>query len=60
MKEKYIIERKTTNEISGIDAVFPIILEQLERDRKLLLNNQEEYYKLHPNANRDKKDNTEK
>lgn len=48
--EKYIIERKTTNEISAIEAFFPVILEQLNRDRELLLNNPDEYYRLHPKA----------
>ena len=57
--EKYIIERKTTNEISAIDAFFPVILEQLKKDKELLLNNPDEYYRLHPKAKIIDNDNTE-
>lgn len=32
--ERYIIEREYTNEITPIQAIFPLVLEELQRKRK--------------------------
>ena len=32
--ERYIIERKYTNEITPIQAIFPLVIEELQRKRK--------------------------
>ena len=32
--ERYIIERKYTNEITPIQAILPLVLEELQRKRK--------------------------
>ena len=40
--QKYIIKRRYTNEITPIQAILPIVLEDIRRRR-------EEYMKAHPN-----------
>ena len=32
--ERYIIERKYTNEITPIQAILPLVIEELQRKRK--------------------------
>lgn len=40
--EKYIIDRKYTNELTPIQAILPIIIEELERKRKQYLEEKED------------------
>ena len=32
--EKYVVERKYTNEITPLQAILPLVLEEIERKRK--------------------------
>lgn len=34
ISERYIIERKYTNEITPIQAILPLVIEELQRKRK--------------------------
>lgn len=34
MREKFIVERKFTDEITPIQAILPLVMEEIERKRK--------------------------
>lgn len=55
MKVEYIIEREFTNEISPVEAIFPIVMEYLKSEQQLYFDNKEEFFKRHPDLkNKDK------
>lgn len=48
MKVEYFIEREFTNEISPVEAIFPIVMEYLKSEQQLYFDNKEEFFKRHP------------
>ena len=43
--EKIIVERKYTNEITPIQAILPIVMEEIERKRKKYIEEHPEEFK---------------